>query len=85
MELAQYLHACAFSPVISTFQKCINKGNFLSWPGIEKLNFNKLIKTTEATLKGHMDQERKGLRSTKLEQKSLTAEQESEQDIFPKN
>ena len=29
-ELVQHLHACAFSPVSSTLQKCINKGNFLS-------------------------------------------------------
>ena len=28
MELAQYLHACAFSPVNSTFQECIKKGIF---------------------------------------------------------
>ena len=65
-ELVQHLHACAFSPVSSTLQKCINKGNFLSWSGIEDLDFNKLLKTTEATIKGHLDQERKNLQSTKL-------------------
>ena len=27
-ELAQYLHACEFSPVISTFQDCIKRGIF---------------------------------------------------------
>ena len=64
-DLARYLHACAFSPVISTFQKCINRGNFITWPNIDNLNFKKIIDTTEATLKGHLDGERKNLRSTK--------------------
>ena len=40
-ELAQYFHGCAFSPVISTFQECIRRGNFISWPGIDDLNFKK--------------------------------------------
>ena len=35
-KLANYLHGCAGSPSLSTFQKAIDKGNFLSWPGIEK-------------------------------------------------
>ena len=66
-ELAQYLHASAFSPAISTFQTSINKGNFISWPGIQDLNFKKLIGTPEATLLGHLDQERKNLQSTKAD------------------
>jgi hypothetical protein len=79
-ELAQYLHGCAFSPVISTFQDCINKGNFITWPGIDNLNFKKLIKTTEATLKGHMDQERKILQTTKL---TSPPSKQTNLDAFP--
>ena len=37
----------------------------MSWPGIDDLNFKKLIDTTEVTLKGNLDQERKNLQSTK--------------------
>ena len=48
--MAQYLHACAFLPAISTFQECVNKGNFLSWSGIDTLNFEKLLGKQEATL-----------------------------------
>ena len=55
LELAQYLHACSGSPVISTFQKAINNGNFITWPGIDKLNFNALIQTTLATIKDHLN------------------------------
>ena len=31
LELAQYLHACAFSPCVKTLQACIRRGNF--YPG----------------------------------------------------
>ena len=54
-ELAQYLHACAFSPAMDTFTKAIKNGNFISWPGINDFNFKSLIKTTVATAKGHLD------------------------------
>lgn len=64
-DLAQFLHACAFSPAVSTLQAAISKGNFITWPGINTVNFKKLIKTTTATAKGHLDQERANLRSTK--------------------
>ena len=40
-ELAQYLHACAFSPALDTFQKAINNGYLISWPGIDEINFKK--------------------------------------------
>ena len=33
-ELAEYLHKCAFSPSITTFQKAIRRGHFITWPGI---------------------------------------------------
>ena len=76
-ELAQYLHACAFSPVVSTFQQCIKKGNFITWPGIDDINFKKFINTTEATIKGHLDQERQNVQSTKSKQSIET------EDVFP--
>jgi hypothetical protein len=64
-DLSKYLHGCAFSPVISTFIKSINNDNFITWPGIEELNLNTSLSTTIATEKGHLDQERKNLQSTK--------------------
>ena len=66
-KLAQYLHACAFSPPMSTFQEYIRRGNFITWPGIEEINFSKLLKTTLSTAKGHLQQERErvNLQSTK--------------------
>ena len=72
-ELAQFLHACAFSPALDTFQKAINNGNFISWPGIREINFKKILGNTPAIAKGHLDQERQGLQSTK----------QIEDDYFP--
>ena len=39
LELAQYLHGCAWSLAISTFQKCINIETFITWPGINDVKF----------------------------------------------
>ena len=80
----QYFHGCAFSPVISTFQECIRKGNFISWPGIDDLNFKKTINTTEATLKRNLDQERKNLQSTKSTSlEKDTIQKDIQNDAFP--
>ena len=64
LELVQYLHAAMFSPGITTLQQAIANGNLLSYP-VENLNFHKLLKTTLATEKGHLDQEHKYLHTTK--------------------
>ena len=64
-ELASYLHACAGSPPISSFLRAIKKGNFISWPGIDAINFAKFLQPSIATAKGHLNQERKNLQSTK--------------------
>ena len=78
-DLAKYLHGCAFSPVISTFKTAIGKGNFVTWPGIDNINFNKLVGPTVPTAKGHLDQERQGLQSTKSNIKLENAHE----DAFP--
>ena len=64
-QLAQHLHECACSPVISTFQQYIKNGNVVTWRGIDDVNFRKLIDHTEATIIGYLDQERKNMQSTK--------------------
>ena len=77
-ELAQYLHACAFSPAVSTFQKAIKNGHFITWPGISTINFKNILPTTIATEKGHLDQERKNLQSTKISKQEI-----NDDDMFP--
>ena len=80
-ELAHYLHACCYSPRISTFVQAIRNGNFITWPGLDhKLIERHLIQTT-ATAKGHLDQERQGLQSTKTASPSIN--NEAQQDFSP--
>ena len=66
-QLAQYLHAACGSPPISTFLKAIKNGLLQSWPGIDLIKESDLTPTI-ATAKGHLDQERKNLQSTKQHQ-----------------
>ena len=66
-QIANYLHACLFSPCPSTLQKAIQNKFLLMWPGIDKINFYKLVPHAIPKSKGHMSQERKNLRSTKVQ------------------
>jgi hypothetical protein len=43
----------------------INNGNFISWPGINTLSIDKHLPKSIDSAKGHLDQERKNLQSTK--------------------
>jgi hypothetical protein len=61
----QYLHAAAGSPVPSTFVKAIKAGNFTTWPTLTPEHVNKYLEKSEATVKGHLNQTRKNVRSTK--------------------
>ena len=56
-DLAQYLHACAYSPVKSTFLRAFKRNHFQSWPGH--------LQKSMATCKGHTRMVQQGLRSTK--------------------
>ena len=42
-ELADFLHACAFSPTLTTFHKAIKNQNFVTWPAINSINFENFI------------------------------------------
>ena len=79
-KLANYLHACAGSPALTTFQAAIKKGNFLTWPNIENINFHKYIPNQVATSKGHMDQERQGIQSTRND--TTPAQQEKTNNVI---
>ena len=70
----EYLHKCAFILSLSTFQRAIQKGNFVTWPSIKHINFKKLIKQLVPTAKGCLDQERANLQSTKIVTNKKTIE-----------
>ena len=76
-DLIRYLHACSFSPPITTFLKAVKNGNFVTWPGITEQLIKKYLTPSIATAKGHLDQERKNVQSTK------NNENEIDLDFFP--
>jgi hypothetical protein len=78
-ELAQFLHGCCGSPAITTWARAIKNGNFLTWPGIDDILLTKHLPPSIATAKGHLDQERKNLRSTKQQTDT------NMDDFFPVN
>jgi hypothetical protein len=64
-DTIQYLHATAGSPVPSTFIKAIESGNFTTCPTLTAQHVKKYLKKSEATVKGHLNQTRKNVRSTR--------------------
>jgi hypothetical protein len=64
-DLIIFLHAAAFSPCISTWCQAIEKGFFATWPGLTSSLVRKYLPKPLATTKGHLKEERQGLRSTK--------------------
>lgn len=65
-DTVAYLHAAAFSPVMSMFVAAIQKGFFATWPGLSADNVRTHLPKSIATALGHLDQQRKNLRSTRL-------------------
>lgn len=75
-DLAQYLHACVFSPCVRTFITAIQKGHFLSWPGLSTTLIKNHLPPSIFTTKGHMNQENKNLQSTKRSYKDVLTQQQ---------
>ena len=66
--MANFYHVSMYSPVLTTLQNAIRNSHLVTWPGTSKINFIKYITDILAIDKGHLDQERKKLQSTKTTQ-----------------
>ena len=64
-ELIQFSHAALFSPTISTLQKAVDKGYITKFPGLNSKALTKYPPQSVAMHKGHLDQQRANLQSTK--------------------
>ena len=51
--------------MVATWCDAIDRGYFITWPGLTSTLVRKHLPKDIATYKGHLKQERKGLRSTK--------------------
>jgi hypothetical protein len=65
-DLINYLHAACFSPVKSTWISAVKNGNFTSWPGLTEQAGEKHLSKSTSTIKGHLNQQRKNSRTTKI-------------------
>ena len=64
-DLATFLTSACFNPVKSTLLKAIQNNHFSSWPGMDYKFMNKFLTPNIHSAKGHLNQERQGLQSTK--------------------
>jgi hypothetical protein len=64
-ELVAFVHATLFSPALSTIESAIGKGYLTNFPGLTLRSLRQNPPRSIATTKGHMDQTRKNLRTTK--------------------
>ena len=70
-EVVRWMHAVCGYPVKSTWIKAIKAVNFTGWPMLNKHNETKYYLETTKTPKGHLNQTRKNVRSTKPKTKPL--------------
>jgi hypothetical protein len=59
------MHAVCGCPVESTWLKAIKAGNCVGWPMLNERNVQKYYPETIETAKGHLNQTRKNVHSTK--------------------
>jgi hypothetical protein len=64
-QAIKWMHAVCGYPVKSTWLKAVQAGNFISWPLLTACNVQKYYTKTVETPKGHPNQTRKKVRSTK--------------------
>ena len=65
-ELATFLIAACFNPVRSTLLQAIRNNHFTTWPGMDYKFMSKHLTENINSAKGHLNQERQGLQSTKV-------------------
>ena len=64
-ELIAFSHAALFSPVLSTLEYALRSNFIIHFPGLTVPLLRKYPPKSLATAKGHLDQIRKNIRSTK--------------------
>jgi hypothetical protein len=64
-DIVEFYHAAMFSPSHDTLYKALQKGYITNIPGFTASTYKKYLPFSSATIKGHQDQRRKNVRSTK--------------------
>ena len=64
-QAIKWMHAVCGYPIKTMWIKAVKAGNFVGWPLLTIKNISKYYPETNETPKGHMNQQRKNVRSTK--------------------
>jgi len=64
-QAIKWMHAVCGYPVKSTWLKAVKAGNYVGWPMLTERNVKKYYPETSETAKGHLNQTRKNVRSTR--------------------
>ncbi len=64
-QAIKWMHAICGYPVKLTWLKAIKAGNYVGWPMLMEFNIQKYDPEATETAKGHLNQTRKNVRSTK--------------------
>ena len=78
-NIIEFFHAAMFSPTNSTLYRALQLNYITGVPGVTAAAFKKYAPFSTATIKGHLDQTRKNIRSTKTDQ----IDSEHDDEIFP--
>jgi hypothetical protein len=70
----QHLHASLFSAATQTWTKAILNNHFATWPTFTVQEVQKFLPKSTATAMGHLDQQRKNLKSTRKKHKPKKVE-----------
>jgi hypothetical protein len=80
-ELVVYSHATLFSPAISTLEQALKRGYIRNFPGLTAKTLQRHPPRSVATAKGHLDQVRQNLHSTRVKPTDLPPT--TTDDAFP--
>jgi hypothetical protein len=76
------MHVAAAQSVVTTWKKAIRNGNFITWPGIDDLSIDLHLPKSIASAKGHLNQERKNLQSTRVPLPAQDQNNDQSEDTF---
>ena len=76
--MVSYHHASLFSPTLSTLKQALKKNFVTGFPGLDGTSLTKHPPHPEAMLKGHLDQNRKNVKSTQKSPHDTSASETDE-------
>ena len=79
-NMVAFMHAAFFSPALSTLEKALQKGYIPNIPGFTAATLKKHPPQSAAMIKGHLDQTRQNVRSTKL---TNNIQEDSDDEFYP--